>query len=113
MPWHAPCYAGRRTRFNPPSPREKTGLTPCSGQPVSVFSIMRYDECLTAQAKTRDQVLVGGLIAGLDIIKQATTLANHRQKTTARTEILFVRLQMLGQIDNTLGQNGNLYGRRA
>ena len=65
--------------------------------------------CLAAQAKARNQLLIGGLVTSLDIIKQVPALTDHRQKAAARAEILFVRLQMLGQINDTLGQNRNLH----
>jgi hypothetical protein len=44
---------------------------------------------------------------------KTAALTNHRQQAAAGTEILFVRLQMLGQTDNPFGQNGNLYRGRA
>jgi hypothetical protein len=57
---------------------------------------------LTAQTKLFNKRFIGTLIAGLDIIQQATALANHCQQTTTRSEIFFMCLQMFGQIANAL-----------
>ena len=63
-----------------------------------------------AQSQTGDQILVGLLVAGLDVVQKIAALADHRQQAPARTEILLVCLQMLGQVHDPLGQDGHLNG---
>ena len=68
---------------------------------------------LAAQPKAADQRLIRAFIALLDVVEKIAALADHRQQATARTEILLMSLQMLGQIDDPFGQDGDLHGRRA
>jgi hypothetical protein len=53
--------------------------------------------------------LIAGQIGLMEIIQQATALANHFQEAAAGTMVLDVLLQMLGQVINSLGQKGHLH----
>ena len=55
------------------------------------------------QAQPLDQRLVAALVVTAQIIEQATPLTNHHQQAAPRGEVLLVRLQMLGQVDDPLG----------
>src|SRR5581483_4886685 len=68
---------------------------------------------LTAQAETRDDVLVARVVLLLEIVEQAATLPDHDQQSAARMEILLVALKMLGQILDALAQDRDLDFRRA
>src|SRR5674476_1116302 len=59
---------------------------------------------LTAQLQLLGDRLITAQVGGLQIIQQPAALADHHQKTTARAVILLVRLQMLGQMVDALGE---------
>ena len=63
---------------------------------------------LTAQTEIVDELLVFSLVLALDVIKQLATLRNELQKSTTRGKILLVGIEMLGQIENSLGEKGDL-----
>lgn len=56
--------------------------------------------------------LIAVQIYGLQVFEQAAALADHHQQPAARAVILFVRLQMFGQMVDPLGQQRNLHVRR-
>jgi len=56
--------------------------------------------------------LIAVQICVLQVFEQAPALADHHQQPAARAVILFVRLQMFGQMVDPLGQQRNLYVRR-
>lgn len=49
----------------------------------------------------------------LEIIQKITTLTYHLKKTAARVVVVVVELQVLGEVGNSLGENGDLYLGRA
>ena len=53
-----------------------------------------------------------GVLLALQVVQQATTLADHHQQAAARVEILVVRREMLGEVLDPLGENRNLHFRR-
>jgi hypothetical protein len=55
-----------------------------------ILALLRMNGRLAAQTKLFNKRFIGILIARLDIIKKATTLANHCQQTAARSKILFM-----------------------
>src|ERR1035437_4384603 len=56
--------------------------------------------------------LIAVQIYVLQVFEQTAALADHHQQPAARTVILFVRLQMFGQMVDPLGQQRNLHVRR-
>ena len=56
--------------------------------------------------------LIAVQIYVLQVFEQAAALADHHQQPAARAVILFVRLQMFGQMVDSLGQQRNLHIRR-
>ena len=56
--------------------------------------------------------LVTAQIRGLQIIEQAAALADHHEQPATRAVILFVALQMLGQMVDALRQQRDLHVRR-
>lgn len=55
-----------------------------------------------------DDVFVSISIVRLQIVQQATTLADHHEQTPPGGVVLFMRLEVLGQITDPLTQNCNL-----
>ena len=55
--------------------------------------------------------LIAGQVGLMEIIEQATALANHLQQAAAGTVVLDILLQMLGQMIDPLGQKGHLHVR--
>src|ERR1700761_3128074 len=68
---------------------------------------------LLADAQLADDVPVAGRIVRLEIIKQATALAYQHQEATARSMVLRMGLEMLGQFADALAQDRNLDLRTA
>jgi len=56
--------------------------------------------------------LVAAQIHALQVFEQAATLADHHQQTAARAVILFVGLQMLGQMVDAMREQRDLHVRR-
>ena len=63
---------------------------------------------LLADANLLQYVLVALGIVCLQIVEQATTLADQHEKATPRSVILFVRLEVLRQLANSLAKDGDL-----
>ena len=55
-----------------------------------------------------DYVLVALGIVVLEVVEQATTLADHHQETAAGGVILLVRLEMVRQLADSLAEHRNL-----
>ena len=55
---------------------------------------------LTAQPQLGDDVLVARAVLFLEVVEQATTLADHHEKSAARAVVLLVRLEVLRQLAN-------------
>jgi len=63
---------------------------------------------LLADAQLRDDGLVTLGVVLLQIVQQATSLANHHKKTAAGRMVLLVRAEMIRKLPNTFAQNSNL-----
>ncbi len=68
---------------------------------------------LAADAEALDQRLVALFVAAFDIVEKLATLRNKLQQAAARMIILHVRLEMLCEIGDALGEDGDLNFRRA
>ena len=66
---------------------------------------------LLAQLELFRHRLVAADVGVLQVIEQAAALADHHQQTTAGAVILFVALQMLGQMVDALRQERDLHIR--
>ena len=53
---------------------------------------------LAAHAELTNQLLIRAFIFVLHIVQKPAALPNHNQQATARVEVLFMGLQMFGQI---------------
>jgi hypothetical protein len=62
-----------------------------------------------AQLEPLGDRLIARQIGMMEIIQQATALADHDQEAAAGAMVLDVLLQMLGQMINTLGQKSDLH----
>ena len=67
---------------------------------------------LLADAQLADYVAVAVRVMRLQVIQQATALADEHQETAPRGVILLVGLEMLSQFADTRTQNRNLDFRR-
>jgi hypothetical protein len=63
---------------------------------------------LFANAEFLDYVLVALGIVVLEVVQQATSLADHHQETAAGGVILFVRLKVVRQFDDPLTEHRDL-----
>ena len=63
---------------------------------------------LLANAEFLDYVLVALGIVALEVVEQATSLADHHQETAAGGVILLVRLEMVRQLTDSLAEHRNL-----
>jgi hypothetical protein len=68
---------------------------------------------LLADTQFADDVTVAVRIRLLEVIQKAAALAHQHQQTTARTMILFVGFEVLGQLANTLAEDRDLHFRTA
>ena len=64
---------------------------------------------LLAQLELLGDRLVAADILALEIVQQATALADHHQQTTARAVIFFVGLQVLGQMVDAVREQRDLH----
>src|ERR1700741_920483 len=65
------------------------------------------------QAEAFNQALISGQIAILEISEQALALVDQLEQAAAGVVILLVRLEMIGEVIDAGGQQGNLHFRRA
>lgn len=63
---------------------------------------------LLTDSKFLDDVFISIGIVRLQIVQQATPLADHHEQTPPGGVVLLVRLEVLGQITDPLTQNCNL-----
>ena len=63
---------------------------------------------LLADAQLRDDGLVALGVVLLQIVQQATSLANHHKKTAAGRMVLLVRAEMICELPDPFTQNSNL-----
>src|SRR3546814_19371989 len=68
---------------------------------------------LTAQLQSLDQRFVTRVVDSLDVVQKTPTLADHDEKAPSRVEVLLVRLHVLGQVADALGQDRDLHLRGA
>src|SRR3546814_6573030 len=68
---------------------------------------------LTAQLQSLDQRFVTRVVDSLDVVQKTPTLADHDEKAPSRVEVLLVRLHVLGQVADALGQDRDLHLRRS
>ena len=62
-----------------------------------------------AKAEAADQALVAGHVLLLHIVQQAAALADENQQATTAVEILWVRLQVLGQFRDAAREQRDLH----
>src|SRR3546814_5058566 len=77
----------------------------CPGCKTAHF---RGPSALLAKTQLRDKFVISVRILALEIIKQAAALVDQHQQAAARVIVLRVGLEMLGQIDDALGQDRDL-----
>src|SRR5918911_1531807 len=75
------------------------------GEPVFLKTLCAS----AANAEAFDQRLVAALVPRLQIVEERAALAHELEKATARVVVLLVGLEVLGEIDDALGQNGDLH----
>ena len=63
---------------------------------------------LAAQAEVSDELLVILFALALDVIKELAALGNHFQESAAGGEILLVDQQVLGELEDPLGEQCHL-----
>src|ERR1700752_1245123 len=68
---------------------------------------------LLADAQLTDDFAIPVGVVGLEIVEQAAALAYQHQQTAARTMILRVGLEVLGQLANALAEDRDLHFRTA
>src|SRR4051794_38910662 len=61
-----------------------------------------------ADAETLDQLAVARLVPALDVVEQRTALRNHLQEAATGMVVLAVRLEMLGEVGDALGEDRDL-----
>ena len=66
---------------------------------------------LPAQAQTIDDLVVALNIRFLQVIQQASSLRDHFQQAAPRVIILLMRLEMLGQVVDSLAEKRHLHLR--
>jgi hypothetical protein len=68
-------------------------------------------EQLLADAEFRNNRFIPLGIVFLEVVQQATPLADQHEKAAARTVVFLVRLEVLRQLPNTLAEQRYLYFR--
>lgn len=64
---------------------------------------------LLSQTELLDDSAVAVDILLLKIVQKVTALTDHFKKTATGVVVVVVGLQVLGQVGNSLGENGDLY----
>ena len=72
------------------------------------MSIVRVPSLLSADTEPFDYGFVSVYFPALEVVQKASSLADKFQQPPTAVMILFVYLEMLGQVCDTLGQNGDL-----
>ncbi len=80
----------------------------CEKQKGNISRCGIYCLRLPTDAKLLDDGLVTIDITGLDIVEQPPALADDLQQTPATVMVLLVDFEVLGQVRDPLGQDGNL-----
>src|SRR5271165_3101696 len=68
---------------------------------------------LLAYAELADDFAIAVGVVRLEVVKQAAAFAHQHQKTAARTMVLRVGLEVLGQLANALAEDRDLHFRTA
>ncbi len=63
---------------------------------------------LSAETKTLNQALILGQIFALDVVKKLATQSDHLQQTATRRNVVLVGAEVGGQVNDALGEKGNL-----
>src|SRR5690606_15594338 len=77
------------------------------------ISAPRRGDASATQAELFDQALVALVVLALEIVEQAATLVDQLQQATAAVVVLLVGLEVLGQLHDARGEQGDLDFRRA
>src|SRR5262249_23722782 len=68
---------------------------------------------LLADAEGADELPVPIEVAALQVVEQPTALPDELQQTATRVVVLHVGLEVLGEVVDPLGEEGDLHLRRA
>src|SRR5690606_18251294 len=68
---------------------------------------------LAADAESLDEILITRLVARLDVVEQAAAQTDHLEQATTGMVVLGVVAEMLSEVLDPLGENGDLNLRRA
>jgi len=77
------------------------------------WGILSNPRTLLADAELRNDGLVALGIVFLEVVKQATALADQHEKSAARAVVFLVRLEVLRQLADAFAEQGNLDFRAA
>ncbi len=102
------CRQGHRL---PPPPGDGA-MHVCRSGPQRLsaqLSVPAWRSCLFADSQLLDNGLVPLGVIFLQIVQQATTLADHHQKTSAGSVILLVRTEMFRKLPNPFAQQSDLH----
>src|SRR6201996_8899394 len=69
------------------------------------------DAGLLADSQLADHVAIAVRVRALQVVQKAAALGHQHEEATAGAMILLVCLEVLGQLANTLAENGNLHLR--
>ena len=64
---------------------------------------------LTTQAETSDNFVIALNVYALEVIEKTSALRDHLEQTAPRMVIFLMRLEMLGQLINSLAEECNLH----
>jgi hypothetical protein len=109
-------------RISRNSPEADTLWEPHQGRPIlwvphfshllrEVGTLTVPGEQLLADAEFRNHGFIPLGIVFLEVVQQATALADQHEKAAARAVVFLVRLEVLRQLPNTLAEQGYLYFR--
>ncbi len=77
-------------------------------QPLGFSSGCLAEIGLAAESEALDDLLVAFFRAFLDVIKEFAALGNQGKESTAGREVLFVNVQMVGQMEDPSGEERHL-----
>ena len=64
---------------------------------------------LASQAEALEYTAIALYILTPQVVEQTTTTTHHFKQAPPREVIFFMGFEMLGEVDDPFGQNGNLY----
>src|SRR6476660_30723 len=92
-----------------PVSRRRVFWPTCSSRVCISLSMMAgLRPALLPDVQTLDQVGIPLRVFVFEVVEQPTALADQHQQPAARVMILRVRLEVLGQVIDALGENGDL-----